>query len=800
MDPFISCSQSQREIYEHFFGTESSEELCSTEEVGVLTAMAQTLLASAATLSAEELAALSHGLQSREVKEQEQGKECSVFQAVLPLLNVRRCHLLDIEEAILDIEESSVEWPRAQWEDEDYSDAALEYLQFLHQHHETIATLSSQPYEERLATLVRLAEEAPLLLVESYEEAFSHNLWTSYIQPYVDLLMEAAFDPSLGADEQAALVNRSLPSLPLLELSAVQERMKSPEQFVCFIISGPEGEQLVNCVMAKSPESEGAPLIHESCDVLNSEVQVFSEEASAETLAAALSRGILSIRDCFADETLACEKMTEVSPLLNYANCSNIQSQNLLNAVLDNLDPERLTMLNVSNTPITSIPERLTHLKALTCYHCSQLTSLPDAFDRLELLDVRFCTRLERLPPVLGQCTRLELEGAHQLHLQELPQIHPDGVVRGLPERRAAPGSFHLFRASEAKMEVPYEEIPHNPLPHLEELNKHLEEERSFPRVYFVDAQGVTPGIDVGGLKKELICLLMGAIASKYVDEKGCLTPSALSLSQQKALGNLLALCAAHPLGLTTGAVFSLMYYEALSAYNQPLKRALVLLEFPKGIEKVMMEGKKPTQKECEILSFLIDPDLEKAWSGEELLKMLKEEPKLVTKVNTELMEQLKHQDLTDLYQVSEQVGKALFESPFFLHGVEPAERTRLQTEPGSLRTLVEGELNSQLVLQALSWGESRRDVHSLKKWVEEWIQEASLENLRGLVRFATARNTLPRGATLTIKPVALDPEIHLFAHTCINALDLPEYESQEDLNLALNSLGDGSSGGFNAG
>lgn len=440
----------------------------------------------------------------------------------------------------------------------------------------------------------------------------------------------------------------------------------------------------------------------------------------------------------------------------------------------------------------------LPNCRHLTCFDCSLLEELPE-LPCCIYLDCSKCPQLVLLPELLN-CT--------DLNYSECPMLNMDTVP---PEFRPF-DILELPVALRPILKVKMDEINQNPLKILLELGDSLIEGEGIPYIQFIEADGqVSDGIDEGGLTNIFLTKIIESLIENS-NKRGQLSfdkdPSSIGYmpvldlksdaaeDQKKGfsiLGALLNECLEqeylidrvfHPAlfraitACKSGELTSLTQDNLEDLPNElRFKLLSVISSADNFVKSLNIAPEKLTPKQIQKLQEFISTSNEDEEKSAEILDL--DHPGQIQKEAKRLyVNATRGRDtLLPIAIIAEQM---LYSQ---LNGGNTQWEQFCAAGGEAFQQKIEGVLNAELVLKALTWDFSNapeEETSNTMDFVLQWLEEASPVDLRNFVFTLTGLPSITKETSLQIDlKVRKANQIGMRlpeAHTCHYSLDLPSY------------------------
>ncbi len=260
-------------------------------------------------------------------------------------------------------------------------------------------------------------------------------------------------------------------------------------------------------------------------------------------------------------EELNCSNCSKLVSLPELSNCKKLHSEN--NRSLESLPSlPSCEELNCSNcSKLVALPE-LPNCVSLNCSSCIRLTTFPQELPICETLNCSSCTSLRIIPQELPNCIEFNYENCSLSTIPALPQ-----------NTESRSGITTLY--------VDLNELASNPRKVLLKLDKHLSQ-HSFPLVNYQINGRLSEGIDAGGVGRDFISRLMESLFDTTTNDS---TPSGKldrnpqnypQMQQKKdaqcyrAIGKVFAVCYSLGSNYKIGPIFHTDVYKKLALLATP--------------------------------------------------------------------------------------------------------------------------------------------------------------------------------------------------------------------------------------
>lgn len=482
-------------------------------------------------------------------------------------------------------------------------------------------------------------------------------------------------------------------------------------------------------------------------------------------------------------------------PNAQYVNCSSCQRL----AVLTDLP--KCINLDCTECPSLAALPALPNCRKLDCSDCLLLAALPDLPNAIQVF-CQNCILLTAMP-ALPNCRRLNFLGCIALDTNTVPQ-------------RLLPRGFVLNVHS--GLMVNMEDMTNNPLKVLLESSKFLLEGTGIPMIKFKEADGrISRGVDAGGLTRSFLTKIIESLISnsevngqlpfERFEETSfyfpVITPdleNALIKEQQiagyRVIGALIAECIKQ--NYVIDQVFPPKLFEAIFSFSSAdleampeppddlhddVRLKLLVNMFPneKAIAILNKSPENLTPDEIEDLKGGLDNEEDKNKPIEWIFNEVKRS--YINRKNE--VDRLLPAAIIAKQMHSLMTLRGMSWDAFRSKGVE------------KIQEQLHGSLKADVVIKALQWkapeeGVNQEDVERTKNFVEEWVKNASKEDLRDFIFAITGLPSISEKSELKMKLYNGGREIVPNVHTCFNTMDLSvNYPNQDTFNLKLKWLVD---------
>ncbi len=357
------------------------------------------------------------------------------------------------------------------------------------------------------------------------------------------------------------------------------------------------------------------------------------------------------------------------------------------------------------------------------------------------------------------------------------------------------------------KLEVDLDELTSNPRKLLLELGSHLLQNKPFPNIYYRLKGELSEAVDIGGVRRDFISRLMeslfaeSSMSGKLVmdNEKFPQLTGKEDIDCYRTIGRIFALCYLQGSYFKTGTLFSAGVYQKIAFLADPSLETLDIASDDNTVPTYLhyrnfagflklIEGKDDNIQDVEdevlIAAYTF---IDMGGDAEEARGYFKKQDsrKLLAKevIEAALIDP-QFQAIRLIAQ--ETKDKIDAESWKLLH----------QEGPKKMQERIEGVLSKEILLSKLHWEETASHTSldlqlkaKTKRFLKNWIERASPDDLRKFVRAVTSNNTLGPNP-LKIEIYNRGPEFIPVAHTCFFTLELSaEYVDQETFDKKINLL-----------
>jgi hypothetical protein len=283
------------------------------------------------------------------------------------------------------------------------------------------------------------------------------------------------------------------------------------------------------------------------------------------------------------------------------------------------------------------------------------------------------------------------------------------------------------------------------------------------PTIFYHDSQGV----DLGGLMRDFLTRLFSALNhadpsqfSVRRDEKGLMLPASSYLSPRsflayQAIGKIFNEILLGRLNARIGERFSPVLFEMMHALNDAEIKQFSASAQDKLLQ-IYCKRELPHLKEEEIRQILkgIIPAGWEVRSKEEFIESIGFEP-----IAAAVLQILKSIQTYSIWN------------------------TLKRNSPRALMDAIQGTISSEAVIAQLQ--PSPRIHSNAKMWMERWLREANLEQLRQFLFSVTGSETLG-DKQIVMEHWVTSPQALPCFHTCSSQMDLPPYPDYETFKAKL--------------
>ena len=466
-----------------------------------------------------------------------------------------------------------------------------------------------------------------------------------------------------------------------------------------------------------------------------------------------------------------------------------------------------------------SILDAITALQAdereiISKYTSFLVTPEMNAEDRISILDAITALQADEreiiseytiflMNPEMNTQNRLDLLSYVQIIPSDLRQYIPDYIPSpaNLPCETILLRLLELYACqsldtsgsiSRSNYVVNIDQLKANPKKVFEELIDTFDQKKSFPKITYANS----PGVDVGGLARNLVSDLMRALLANtktlpiLESEKGLL-PQIQNADQCKtcqSIGMIFAAALNEDQSILTGVQFNPVLFQMLHSLSQE-----DLDQIPENFNSLT---ELPKEIQNKLLKIYLESELslvfgETGMTKEDLALAINdfiENGTINSWMSTfgivDLKEFIDERDLNKIVLATLMIAKSMqlrINNPNGWESIKGHSTEKLQTK-------IEGGLNRKSVIKALNF--LVQDVE-IKGFLEDWIRLANDTQLKDLIFCITGSNALQENRKLDIQldfvygDHLLPKKLPKF-HTCFFRMDLPKYDSYEEFKNKL--------------
>lgn len=512
----------------------------------------------------------------------------------------------------------------------------------------------------------------------------------------------------------------------------------------------------------------------------------FDPACSSELLEKVLNNSKLLQHAVFSSDD--CETLNiNLSGLLS----ATFQKCNCLSEVKGDLSSCRV--LKFTECPkISNITLELSNCRQFSVISCPSLISIPKRMDNCELFEARDCPNLMAIPSNLRKCAELDIRWSENIE-SDIPEVPQYCLVYGAP--------MHWDLLQDVSM-YDLETIPKELLLRLgrDQLLIGL----PFPRIRYNTRGVYSEAVDLGGVSRDFLSRLMAALfttsdsADKLPISDGRWPEGDVQNEQisncYRTLGRIFALCCPERSFFKTGDIFSEDVFKAIAAFKNPqldspddwIDAYLIKIGAPSTLRNIFDQNtsiEEATDVDLNYAAYLYDEDsslnnAREFFSNPQNRTDLK--AIIYSKAQAEQSVQVVSTIAKEMYgALGEEEWAKIIEAPMF------AERIQGSLSPEKLikaifwktKELVEGEDIQKVV--------SEEDSQKTAGFIQQWINNASLDDLRKFVFGVTGNNALGN-ENITIELFNRADQIPI-SHTCSNWLEVSaQYKDQEQFEDRL--------------
>lgn len=547
---------------------------------------------------------------------------------------------------------------------------------------------------------------------------------------------------------------------------------------------------------------------------------------------------------------LSKKELMDIGPHLTFLDCRNIfdgWKTKEIDAFLNSC-PNLIT-LEINALQITKLPP-LRHCRKLNCSGCTCLGKLPP-LPNCRILDCHMCTRLKRLPE-LPDCHTLDCSTCPELYeLPSLPNCHTlncnwCSLLEQLPplpnchtlnfidcfslDQNSIPLSF---KSANKRLLVNVNDLNDNPLKVLLELGPRLLNGHPLPIIRLIEKNGsISEGEDAVALRKSVISRLIKSLKS-HAEAEGQLhfitdpnlglmpyiDSSKVNLDDQiegfQILGTIFMRSMIE--GCLTGNHFHPALFQMICSFSydeldklddeagnlsNELRLKLRLIESLDNKNMVQIINnlqKKPTHLNNADYEQLKDLVINSIEEEIDLSKNTLENRKWVQAKGKEII-------LGDIQKLDTHRAVALIaKTMHFLINSEEVWSRSCMNGSQKLQSKIEGTLTKQEFISAISLklktNKYPKRAEKIEGFLEKWISEATIDDIKKLTYTITGSDTLREGQVMKFELYNREPHRLPEVHACFSSIEFsincPNYKMfKEKLNtLITQSISEESSG-----